>query len=133
VVEGDALNALKVAVNTTPDTNIGDTIFLGNTDNTGTAEAGFGVCGGQVFMYGFDKANGNDENMYIVSNNPGRWDIKGDVNVTGAVTASEFLRTKSYADTAARDAAIPTPLVGMMVVVAGTFQGYNGTAWVTLG
>ncbi len=133
VVEGDSLNALKKAVNGTPDPDIGDTIFLGNTDSTGTAEAGFGVCGGQVFMYGFDKANGNDEHMYIASGNPGVWSIKGDVNVTGAVTATEFLRTKSYADAAARDAAIPVPLAGMMVLTAGTFQGYNGSAWVTLG
>lgn len=36
-----------------------------------------------------------------------------------------------YADTTARDAAIPTPVAGMMVYLTSTnkHQGYNGTSW----
>lgn len=37
-----------------------------------------------------------------------------------------------YASTGARDTAIPSPTVGMMVIVGTTFQGYNGSAWVNL-
>lgn len=133
VVEGDPLNALAVTVGLEPDLNIGDTIFLGNTSSAGTAEAGFGVSGGQVFMYGFDKANGNDEHVYIASGNPGKWDVKGDVNVTGGVASSEYVKTKNYADTTARDTAIPTPSAGMIVAVAGTLQVYSGSAWNTVG
>lgn len=133
VVEGDPLNALNVTVGFDPDADIGDTIFLGNTNSTGHATAGFGVIGGQVVMYGFDKANGNDEHMYITSANPGRWDIKGDVNVNGSVSSSEFVRTKNYADAGARNEAIPTPAAGTMVAVNGQFQLYDGTSWNTLG
>jgi len=37
-----------------------------------------------------------------------------------------------YSTTGARDSAIPSPTVGMMVIVGSTFQGYNGSTWVTL-
>ena len=49
-------------------------------------------------------------------------------NFQGAATL------KSYADNTARDAAITSPVAGMMIYNAtGTkFQGYNGSAWVDL-
>jgi hypothetical protein len=34
-----------------------------------------------------------------------------------------------YANNTARDAAIPTPIKGMLIVVDSTFYGYNGTIW----
>ena len=55
-----------------------------------------------------------------------------DVDVTGSVQSSKWLRPGVYADTAARDAAITSPQAGMMVfITSGTkFQGYTGAAWV---
>tara|TARA_R110002153_G_scaffold35369_6_gene105265 strand:+ start:1554 stop:2009 length:456 start_codon:yes stop_codon:yes gene_type:complete len=38
----------------------------------------------------------------------------------------------TYADTAARDAVITTPVAGMIVLTGTSFQGYNGSAWVNL-
>lgn len=37
-----------------------------------------------------------------------------------------------YVDDTARDAAIPSPTAGMMVLSGTAFQGYNGSAWVSL-
>ena len=55
-----------------------------------------------------------------------------DVDVTGSVQSSKWLRPGVYADATARDAAITSPQAGMMVfVTSGTkFQGYTGAAWV---
>ena len=57
-----------------------------------------------------------------------------DVDVTGSVQSSKWLRPGVYADATARDAAITSPQAGMMVfVTSGTkFQGYTGAAWVDL-
>jgi hypothetical protein len=60
-----------------------------------------------------------------------------DVDVTGSVQSSKWLRPGVYATTAARDAAITSPAAGMMVFVTDgdgsgnpKFQGYTGSAWV---
>jgi hypothetical protein len=47
------------------------------------------------------------------------------------------MQTGVYADTTARDAAIPTPAAGMIVLVSDVggspkFQGYDGTVWANL-
>ena len=57
-----------------------------------------------------------------------------DVDVTGSIQSSKWLRPGIYADATARDAAITSPAAGMMVfLTAGTkFQGYTGAAWVDL-
>lgn len=38
----------------------------------------------------------------------------------------------AYADATARDAAIASPTVGMLVITGSTFQGYTGSTWVDL-
>jgi hypothetical protein len=55
----------------------------------------------------------------------------------GVFNAPTALQTGTYADEAARDAAIPSPAAGMIVLITGrddstgspTFQGYDGTDW----
>ena len=37
-----------------------------------------------------------------------------------------------YTDNTERDAAIPTPVKGMLAVVGSNFYGYNGSTWVQL-
>ena len=54
------------------------------------------------------------------------------LDVTGNIKASGTITPGIYADTNARDTAIPSPTAGMMVfITSGTkFQGYTGSAWV---
>jgi hypothetical protein len=54
---------------------------------------------------------------------------------TVAVTnfrANTTLRAPVYADNTARDAAITSPLTGMLLISGTQFQGYNGSGWVVL-
>lgn len=55
------------------------------------------------------------------------------INSSQQTTFNGAIRLATYADTAARNTAIPTPTAGMMVYISGTgkFQGYNGftTTW----
>lgn len=46
--------------------------------------------------------------------------------------SAEASRIGSYADDAARDAAIPYPYTGLQIynIAAGTVQFWNGTAWI---
>ena len=64
--------------------------------------------------------------------------VNGDyvIQTTGAGTTvainSTALIVPSYTNTAARDAAITSPIKGMIVIAATTFYGYTGAAWVAL-
>ena len=58
--------------------------------------------------------------------------IVGDASFNG-IGSNIALRTGVYATSTERDVAIPTPVAGMMVVTGTAFQGYTGSAWVTLG
>jgi hypothetical protein len=70
----------------------------------------------------------------FVSINKGDNIATAELDVLGSVKASVSLIPGVYADTAARDTAIPTPTAGMIIFVTDVtkFQGYNGTAWVDL-
>ena len=48
------------------------------------------------------------------------------------VEARVALQLPVYADDTARDLAIPTPAAGMMILNGTAFQGFNGSAWVSL-
>ena len=53
-------------------------------------------------------------------------------NITsGNVTGLTSITLPVYAANVNRDTAIPTPTAGIMALVSGTFQGYNGSNWVT--
>lgn len=56
------------------------------------------------------------------------------LDVRGNVKASGSIQPGVYSDNTARDAAITTPVAGMMVFnsAGAKFQGYDGTAWVDL-
>jgi hypothetical protein len=43
------------------------------------------------------------------------------------------MQVGTYANNTARDAFIAAPSAGMIILNGSTFQGYNGSAWVTLG
>jgi hypothetical protein len=64
--------------------------------------------------------------------------VNGDyvIQTTGAGTtvtiASTALIVPTYANTTARDSAIPVPIAGMTVLAGTVFYGYNGSAWVAL-
>lgn len=66
-------------------------------------------------------------------------DVSGHVSATGNVTGLNVNSTVSlgaaaYANTTARDSAIPIPAAGMIVFNIGNvkFQGYTGSSWVDL-
>lgn len=69
-------------------------------------------------------ANGTDD--IFTSNKQMSFDSKG-------VLVAPVMQTGLYADNTARDAAIVTPVAGMIILNGSTFQGYNGSTWVTLG
>jgi hypothetical protein len=56
------------------------------------------------------------------------------LDVIGNIKASGSIQPGVYADNTARDAAITSPVAGMMVFnsAGAKFQGYDGTAWVDL-
>lgn len=74
---------------------------------------------------------------------PSEWTIKSQSSIGGEVTALTINGASatfgvvpvvpSFANSTVRDSSIPTPTVGMVVVTNSVFEGYNGTAWVTLG
>jgi hypothetical protein len=77
-------------------------IFMANVNSTTTA-AGNLRAGGSI------SATGN-----IIGNN---------------ISTTTAFRLPVYANIAARNAAISSPAIGMLVVVGTTYQGYNGSAW----
>lgn len=70
----------------------------------------------------------------FVSINRGNNIATAELDVAGSVKASVSLIPGVYADSVARDTAIPAPTAGMIVFVTDVtkFQGYNGTAWTDL-
>jgi hypothetical protein len=67
------------------------------------------VTGGNILTGGIVSATGN-----VFGNN---------------ISATTAFRLPVYANTTVRNAAISSPVVGMLVVVGTTFQGYDGTSW----
>ena len=51
---------------------------------------------------------------------------------SAGVSSNGPVTLPTYANTAARDAVITTPVAGMIVLTGTSFQGYNGAAWVNL-
>ena len=102
-----------------PDGNV--TMGTGNiTSQSGNIVTTSGnISGGNIITGGIVIATGN---------------VSGG-NVSGAtVTATNNVTLPFFADDAARDAAITSPVAGMMIFnTTGTkFQGYTGSAWVDL-
>ena len=86
-VEGNAINALRKIVEL-PIRPTGDTMFIGNVNNSQESISGLFVSGEQVGIFGFDDDAGQStkKQMSIVSTNDGSnaWNIEGDlVNVQG--------------------------------------------------
>jgi hypothetical protein len=73
-VEGNAINALKKAVNL-PRVPTGDTIFIGNVDNQQRSISGVFVEGERVGLFGYDNDGGQatTSTLHIVSSNDGRY------------------------------------------------------------
>ncbi len=64
---------------------------------------------------------------------PGKILVNGTLQFQDGTRQSTAIPTAPYyATTGDRDSAIPSPTVGMMVIVGSTFYGYNGSSWVTL-
>jgi hypothetical protein len=70
---------------------------------------------------------------FAIGNNSEDANIVATLDYIGNFSAN-VITPGTYADSAARDAAITTPTAGMMVFVTDVakFQGYDGSAWVNL-
>jgi hypothetical protein len=77
----------------------------------------------------------SDETKYFTAKDGkfgmGTYDPAVKLDVRGEIKANNAITPGVYADAAARDAAIPTPVAGMMVYVTDVakHQGYNGAGW----
>jgi hypothetical protein len=99
-----------------------------------------GTIPGAVQIAATSDGNTNNLNGLVVDSrgfvaiNNGTTAPTAELDVIGTVKASVSLMPGVYADATARDAAITTPAVGMMVFVTdiAKFQGYDGTDWVNL-
>ena len=114
----------------------GDISASGDVDITGDCNvSGDSLFDGSVTLTGSVELSGGENISFTTSS--GNIDGLCDVDVTGSVQASKWLRPGIYADATARDAAITSPAAGMMVFVTDgdgsgnpKFQGYTGSAWV---
>jgi hypothetical protein len=145
-VQGNSTNALKKVVDLPP-IETGDTMFIGNLDQNQRASSGFYVHGEQVGMFAYDDNGGQNATTSTMSirtttDGSGRMELRASggvrsfntltVTALAATGSTGFIQTKSYADTTARDTAIPTPVAGMIILAGTTFYGYNGSTWVAL-
>jgi hypothetical protein len=108
--------------------------------------AGVEIKGGQS---GGDSGNGGDVTIQggsgettngkviLGGSNTSQIDVNSDIVSTGNIAASGPMQPGTYATTATRDSAIPTPVAGMIVFVTDgdgsgnpKFQGYTGSTWV---
>ena len=79
----------------------------------------------------------SDDSTFVVINDG--LDVKGDLESTGdisgaTVTATNSVKMAVYADDAARNTGIPSPIAGQMVFKTdiAKLQFYNGSAWETV-
>ena len=71
--------------------------------------------------------------LFTLHDHDGNYSTYGSLDSRGTFEMPTFKATP-YADTTARDAAIPTPSAGMIIYLTATnkLQCYNGTAWTDL-
>jgi len=77
---------------------------------------------------------GNVATYVTTFDTDGNWTMPGNVSVAGNITGNNISATTAfqlpvYANATARNAAISNPVVGMLIVVGNTYQGYNGVSW----
>lgn len=122
--------------NNQPSVNLydGDThgvLVFKTIDTNGTRTSGtFGVADtGFVFTAG-DGAGGLPVANKLAITQDGKFGL-GTTTPSATLDVQGAIMPGVYADAAARDAAIPTPVAGMMVYVTDVnkHQGYNGTTW----
>lgn len=118
VVNGTTLNLYSDEAHTIPLNGSGFPAYTGS--GTLTARR----AGGDVSL---------TPNPGSTSGLPGKILVNGTLQFQDGTKQSTAIPTAPYyASTGDRDTAIPSPTIGMMVIVGTTFQGYNGSAWVNL-
>lgn len=106
-------------------TDVIEVRFIAPVSSTGSIGAGVA---NSIAYYAASGSVINDAGPNLTWNGADQLTVAGNVSVTGA-----FFKVPVYANTTARNAAITSPEIGMIVVTAGVFEGYNGATWVTLG
>lgn len=138
-VEGNNnTTALSIITNKTGGTLTGTSysgkLFFGYDDDSGSAITS-AMLGGEDAIYMVTAADGDfsAEASYLTFNESGSLGV-GTYTPTATLDVRGAIKPGVYADDAARDAAITSPVAGMMIFnTTGTkFQGYTGAAWVDL-
>jgi|TARA_R110000824_G_scaffold164854_1_gene341304 hypothetical protein len=127
------------------DSNVA-TFLPTNVANVGAANVNSGnlIATGQVVSTGnvsgvnlVINTISSDDSTFVVINDG--LDVKGDLESTGdisgaTVTATNSVKMAVYADDAARNTGIPSPIAGQMVFKTdiAKLQFYNGSAWETV-
>jgi hypothetical protein len=120
-VTGDQLTMAEMPLAT----DIIEVRYISPAPASGTIASG---TAGRLGFYASSGTTISQTNGNLTWNGTDQLTVAGNVVVSGA-----FLKVPAYANTTVRDAAITTPDTGIIVITNGIFQGYNGTAWVTLG
>jgi hypothetical protein len=119
---------------TTGTANVGNLLASSIISAVGTISAG-NITGGNITGGNITGGIGTFACVSVSSNVVGaNFRTSGLVSATGNITGGNITPTTTltlpvFANVTVRDTAIPSPVVGMLVVVGTTFQGYNGTAW----
>lgn len=117
--------------------------FVGtNVSVTGTVSAGNITLTGNIVDTGaLNLSTSSNGNIGLIPNGTGQTNVTGRLSATGNVVgnivqATTALLTPAYANATVRDAAIASPVAGMLVFNSNvdglggvSFQGYNGTSW----
>jgi len=110
---GSANTAATVTTNAQPNiTSVGTLTSLSSSGNINSGN--LNLTGGVVAEY--------------VESNSGVFAATGDIYGNNIIATTAF-QLPVYANTTARDTAISSPSIGMLVVVGNTYQGYNGITW----
>lgn len=131
-----------INVGTAPNDGLGDplrTAFQKTNDNFTALFATGGITGitNGNSAVSIPAINGNvtlmvnNSNVVTVSASA----VTATVNIAAPrIQATQAMQTAVYANNAARDAAIASPVAGMIVLDSGNsqFQGYTGSTWVAL-
>lgn len=108
-------------------------ITFSRNDSNGLVTTGFiNATNNGLFIFQDSAANAADPTRYSVFKD-GALGI-GTITPASTLDVQGAIKPGVYADDAARDAAITSPVAGMMVfnTTGAKFQGYDGTSWVNL-
>jgi hypothetical protein len=110
---------------------LGGIVFSGTTESNGNYSTAAAIIANSVGTVGAGSLPGRLDFWYYESGSGHVAGYSGKYGIGSAIAVT----VANYANNTARNAAIPpgNEVAGMIVLNNGVFQGWNGSAWVTLG